>query len=93
MQTRTVAPSASIDARRASESWPPPGIASAPSARAPSNPAQKPTKSPNENGKKTRSAGVTPAARSTKAQQRVHQSHDACVSSQRMGSALVPDVW
>ena len=57
VQTSTVAPSDSIDARRVGESWPPPGIARAPSARAPSKPAQKPMKRPNENGKKTRSSG------------------------------------
>ena len=38
-----------------------PGMARAPRARAPSKPAQKPTKSPNENGKKTRSPGPSPA--------------------------------
>jgi hypothetical protein len=47
---------------------------------------------PNENGKKTRSAGPTPAPRSTNPQQRAHQSHDSCVSSQRSGAPLVPDV-
>ena len=62
-------------------------------ARAPSKPAQNPTKRPNENGKKTRSWAPSPAPRSTKPQQRAHQSQDSCVSSQRSGAPLVPDVW
>src|SRR5213079_3060832 len=70
-----------------------PGIASAPRARAPSKPAQKPMKRPNENGKKTRSAGSTPAPRRTNAQHRAHHSHDSGVSSQRIGCPLVPEVW
>jgi hypothetical protein len=82
-----------MEASRVAESWPPPGIASAPSARAPSNPAQNPMKSPNENGKKTRSRGSTPAPLRTNPQQRAHHSHDSCVSSHRIGAPLVPDVW
>ena len=93
MHTSTVAPSACMVASRVGESWPPPGMASAPSARAPSKPAQKPTNNPNENGKNTRSPGPTPAPASTKPQQRAHHSHEACVSSQRSGAPLVPDVW
>ena len=65
----------------------------APRTRAPSSPAQKPTKSPNENGKKSRSLGPSPAPRNTKAQQRAHHVHDASVSSQRIGGPVVPDVW
>src|SRR6266542_3669051 len=42
-------------ARRCTESWPPPGMARHPRARAPSKPVQKPTKRPKENGKNTRS--------------------------------------
>src|SRR5256884_3098955 len=82
-----------IQASRVAESCPPPGIASAPSARAPSKPAQKPMKRPNENGKKTRSVGSSPSPRRTNPQQRAHHSHDSCVSSQRIGCPLVPEVW
>src|SRR5437867_10997877 len=64
---------------------PAPGSTIAPRARAPSKPAQNPMKRPNENGKKTRSAGVMPAPESTNPQHRAHHSHDACVSSQRSG--------
>ena len=77
---------------RVGESWPPPGIASAPRARAPSNPAQKPMKSPKANGKKTRSPAVTPTPRKTASQQRAHHSQDSRVSSQRIGAPVVPDV-
>ena len=93
MQTSAVAPSSRIAWSRVGESWPPPGTAIAPITRAPSRPAQKPTKSPNENGKKRRSPGPSPAARNTMAQQRAHHVHDASVSSQRIGGPVVPDVW
>jgi hypothetical protein len=68
-------------------------MANAPRTRAPSSPAQKPTNRPNENGKKRRSLGPSPAARKTKAQQRAHHAHDASVSSHRIGGPVVPEVW
>ena len=92
MHTSAVAPSACMAASRVAESAPPPGMASAPSARAPSKPAQKPMNSPNENGKYTRSAGPRPAPASTNRQQCTHQSHETCVSSQRSGAPVVPEV-
>ena len=54
------------------------GIARAPRARAPSKPAQNPTKSPKENGKKTGRPGRGPRPRRTKPQQRAHHSQDSC---------------
>ena len=68
-------------------------MAIAPTARAPSSPAQKPTNRPNEKGKKSRSPGPSPAARNTKAHERAHQLQDASVSSQRIGGPVVPEVW
>src|SRR6266852_88120 len=89
VQHTAVAPRVSMAASRCAESCPPPGIARAPRARAPSNPAQNPTNSPNENGKKMRSPGPRLAPRNTNPQQRAHHSHDSCVSSQRSGAPAV----
>src|SRR5512147_2792876 len=78
---------------RCAVDWPPPEIASAPSFRAPSQPDQKPIKGPNENAKKIRSAGVTPAASRTVFQHPAHHCQESSVSSQYIGLPVVPEVW
>ena len=93
VQQTTVGRTASSSRSRLSLDIAPPGMHSAPSCAPASNPAQKPMNGPNPNGKKMRSAAVTPAARYTAFQQSTIHCQLAPVSSHRRGRPVVDDVW
>src|SRR4030095_7211585 len=93
LQQTTVAPSDSIIDNRIWLDMPPPGTQCSPSCGPASNPAQKPRNGPNENGKKTRSAGLTRAPRYTVFQHSSNHCQLSLVSIQRNGRPVDDDVW